>query len=56
VTIAVHLERGLHRAFLAAATFGDSSGLRQTYGDALKTRRLVIAANGSALSDQAVHL
>jgi myo-inositol 2-dehydrogenase/D-chiro-inositol 1-dehydrogenase len=46
----------LQRTFLQAVTSGDPSGLRQSYGDALKTHRLVLAANESALSGQVVLL
>jgi hypothetical protein len=46
----------LQRAFLQAVTSGETTGIRQTYDDALKTHRLVIAANESALSGEVVHL
>ena len=48
--------RTLQRSFLHAVTTGDPSGLRQSYGDALKTHRLVLAANESAISGQVVQL
>lgn len=46
----------LQRAFLQAVASGDPSGLRQRYDDALKTHRLVLAANESALSGRVVQL
>jgi myo-inositol 2-dehydrogenase/D-chiro-inositol 1-dehydrogenase len=49
-------EQTLQRSFLEAVTSGDPSRLRQSYGDALKTHRLVLAANESALSGQVVEL
>lgn len=48
-------ERNLARAFVAA-TEGDPSGIKQTYDDALKTHRLVMAANESAISGKPVKL
>jgi hypothetical protein len=41
-------ERDLARAFFQAVTTGDASGLRQPFADALRTHRLVMAANASA--------
>ncbi len=48
-------ERELARAFVTA-TNGDTSKIRQTYDDALKTHRLVMAANESAETGRAVRL
>ena len=48
-------ERELARAF-ATATNGDTSVIRQTYEDALKTHRLVMAANESAQLGRPVRL
>jgi predicted dehydrogenase len=48
-------ERALARAF-AAATNGDTSEIRQTYDDAMKTHRLVMAANQSAEQGRPVRL
>lgn len=48
--------RTLQRTFLQAVTSGDTSSIRQPYDDALKTHRLVLAANESALSGQVVQL
>jgi len=49
-------ERNLSRAFFHAIATGDASGIRQSYDDAMKTHRLVMAANGSAMTGQAVRL
>ncbi len=49
-------ERNLSRAFFQAITSGDTSGIRQTYDDAMKTHRLVMAANESAMTGQIVRL
>lgn len=49
-------ERALSRAFFAAVAGGDTSGLRQSFADALRTHRLVLAANESATTGQAVRL
>lgn len=49
-------ERALARAFCAAVASGDASGLRQSYQDALKTHRLVMAANESAITGKPVRL
>jgi predicted dehydrogenase len=46
----------LQRTFLQAVISGDASAIRQPYGDALKTHRLVIAANESALAGEVVSL
>ncbi len=48
-------ERGLARAF-AQATAGDPSGIKQTYADAMKTHRLVMAANESAIAGKPIKL
>lgn len=48
-------ERNLARAFVAA-TEGDPSGIKQSYEDALKTHRLVMAANESAISGKPIRL
>ncbi len=49
-------ERALARAFFTAVTSGDTSGLRQSYEDALRTHRLVMAANASAERGEPVRL
>jgi predicted dehydrogenase len=49
-------ERGLSRAFYQAITSGDNSGIRQSFDDALKTHRLVMAANESAQTGKVVRL
>ncbi len=49
-------ERNLSRAFFRAITTGDTSGIRQSFDDAMKTHRLVIAANESAMTGQVIHL
>ncbi len=49
-------ERSLAQTFLAAVTSGDSSGLRQSFSDALRTHRLVMAANESAETGRVVAL
>ncbi|HEY7029873.1 MAG TPA: Gfo/Idh/MocA family oxidoreductase [Thermomicrobiales bacterium] len=41
-------ERELARAFFAAIGTGETGGLRQSFDDALRTHRLVMAANASA--------
>jgi predicted dehydrogenase len=42
------LERALTRAFIEAVRSGETGGLRQSFDDALRTHRLVMAANASA--------
>lgn len=49
-------ERELARAFFDAVERGDDSGLRQTLDDALRTHRLVMAANESAIRGEPVRL
>ncbi|MGI8643229.1 MAG: hypothetical protein ACR2LS_03830, partial [Thermomicrobiales bacterium] len=49
-------ERELARAFFDAISTGNASGLRQSFDDAMKTHRLVIAANESAMSGKPVKL
>lgn len=49
-------ERNLSHAFFHAITSGDTSGIRQTFDDAMKTHRLVMAANESALTNKPVRL
>ena len=49
-------EVALSRAFLGAISSGDTSGIRQSFDDALRTHRLVMAANESALTGQPVRL
>lgn len=52
-------ERGevaLSRAFLTAVTRGDTAGIRQSFDDALRTHRLVMAANESAATGTPVRL
>jgi predicted dehydrogenase len=49
-------ECNLSRAFFNAITSGDTSGIRQSFDDAMKTHRLVMAANQSATSGQVVRL
>jgi myo-inositol 2-dehydrogenase/D-chiro-inositol 1-dehydrogenase len=46
----------LSRAFFSAIESGDTSGIRQPYADALKTHRLVMAANESAAMGKPVRL
>ena len=48
-------ERGLARAFVAAVN-GDKDAIRQPYADAMKTHRLVMAANESAITGKPVKL
>jgi predicted dehydrogenase len=48
-------ERGLARAFVAA-TNGDKDAILQPYDDAMKTHRLVLAANESAITGKPVKL
>jgi len=49
-------DRALSRAFLGAVATGDHSALRQTFDDALRTHRLVMAANESAIKGAPVAL
>ncbi|HEV2106919.1 MAG TPA: Gfo/Idh/MocA family oxidoreductase [Thermomicrobiales bacterium] len=49
-------ERALASAFFDAVTTGDASNLRQSFDDALRTHRLVLAANQSAVSGKPVRL
>lgn len=49
-------ERALSRAFLAAVASGDTGGLRQSFDDAMRTHRLVMAANESALTGRPMRL
>lgn len=49
-------ERELARAVFDAIASGDRSGLRQSFADALRTHRLVMAANESAACGTPVHL
>lgn len=49
-------ERELARAFFDAVTTGSDAGLRQSFDDAMKTHKLVIAANESAVSGKPVKL
>lgn len=49
-------ERNLSRAFFTAITSGDTSGIRQSFDDAMETHRLVMAANESATSGRIVRL
>lgn len=49
-------ERALADAFFRAVDTGDASVLRQSFADALRTHRLVMAANASALDGRAVAL
>jgi predicted dehydrogenase len=49
-------ERALARAFFEAVQSGETSGLRQSFEDALRTHRLVMAANESAERGEAVRL
>ncbi|MGI8913361.1 MAG: Gfo/Idh/MocA family protein [Chloroflexota bacterium] len=49
-------ERTLSQTFLAAITTGNSSAVRQSFDDALRTHRLVMAANASALTGTPVRL
>jgi myo-inositol 2-dehydrogenase/D-chiro-inositol 1-dehydrogenase len=50
------LERALTAAFLDAVQTGDTSGLRQSFADAMRTHRLVMAANESATRSEPVRL
>ncbi len=49
-------ERNLSRAFFQAIESGDTSGIRQSFDDAMKTHRLVMAANESAVTGKAIRL
>ncbi len=49
-------ERELSRAFLHAVSTGDASRVRQSFADAVKTHRFVMAANESAASGRPVQL
>lgn len=49
-------ERELSRAFYRAVADGDRSGIRQSFEDALRTHRLVLAANASAIEGRPVRL
>lgn len=49
-------ERELARAFFGALTSGDTSAIRQPFEDALKTHRLVMAANESAIEGRPMRL
>lgn len=49
-------ERELSRAFFQAITSGDTSAIRQSFDDALRTHRLVMAANQSAESGHPIRL
>lgn len=49
-------ERALAAAFFTAITSGDESGVRQSFSDALRTHRLVLAANESAETGRVVEL
>ncbi|MGH2562576.1 MAG: Gfo/Idh/MocA family protein [Thermomicrobiales bacterium] len=49
-------ERELARAFFDAITTDDTSGLRQPFDDAMRTHRLVMAANASAERGEPVRL
>ncbi len=49
-------ERELSRAFFTAIESGDTSGIRQTFDDAMKTHRLVMACNESAMTGKPVSL
>jgi len=49
-------ERNLSRAFFHAITTSDTHGIRQSFDDAMKTHRLVIAANESAITGQVIRL
>lgn len=49
-------ETALSRAFFTAIASGDTSGIRQSFDDAMKTHRLVIAANESARTGTPVQL
>lgn len=50
------LEQSLHRTVLRALVTGDHAPLRQTYADAIRTHRLVLAANESATTGRIVAL
>ena len=49
-------ERALARAFFAAVRSGETGGLRQSFDDAMRTHRLVMAANASAERGEPVRL
>jgi predicted dehydrogenase len=49
-------ERNLSRALFHAVTTGDTSSIRQSYNDAMRTHRLVMAANESAMTGKVVRL
>jgi myo-inositol 2-dehydrogenase / D-chiro-inositol 1-dehydrogenase len=49
-------ERNLSQTFFQAITSGDTSGIRQSFDDAMKTHRLVMAANDSALNGAVIRL
>lgn len=49
-------EKNLSRALFTAIETGDQSEIRQTFNDAMKTHRLVMAANESAVSGRVVRL
>lgn len=49
-------ERELSRAFLRAVATGDTRDIRQSYDDAVRTHRFVMAANASATSGRPVQL
>jgi myo-inositol 2-dehydrogenase/D-chiro-inositol 1-dehydrogenase len=49
-------ERELARTFFAAVRTGSAAGLRQTFADALRTHRMVMAANESAARGEPVRL
>ena len=49
-------ERNLSDTFFRAITSGDMSGIRQSFDDAMKTHRLVMAANDSAMNGTIVRL
>jgi myo-inositol 2-dehydrogenase / D-chiro-inositol 1-dehydrogenase len=49
-------ERELSKAVFDAIESGDASGIRQSYGDAVRTHRFVMAANESASTGQPVRI
>ncbi len=49
-------ERNLAKAFFAAVTSGKTDGIRQSFDDALRTHRLVMAANESAQTGKPIRL
>ncbi|MHB8645494.1 MAG: Gfo/Idh/MocA family protein [Thermomicrobiales bacterium] len=49
-------ERNLSRTFFHAIATGDMAHIRQSYDDAMKTHRLVMAANESAITGRVVRL